>query len=182
MADDASPPEAGLDERALVERLLDVALYAPVGLVAVAHHELPAWVSAGRSRVEQRINLARFVGKLAVQQGQTELRKRVEARLAERSGAPAERPVSEVPPPVVAPDHAPPERPAPEPVADTASLPSILPGELAIADYDSLAAAQVVARLPGLGESELGLVEAYERAHRRRRTVLGRIAQLKDAG
>ena len=44
------------------------------------------------------------------------------------------------------------------------------------------AAAQVVARLPGLSAAELDLVEEYERSHRRRRTVLGRIAQLKEAG
>lgn len=177
MSDDTPPPEADPDERALVERLLDVALYAPVGLVAVAHRELPSWVSAGRSRVEQRINLARFVGKLAVQQGQTELRKRVESRLAERA-APAPQ-VASVPPPVVERVPAPAEEP---PEAAAAAPPAVSPTQLAIADYDSLAAAQVVARLPGLGEGELDLVEAYERSHRRRRTVLGRIAQLRDAG
>ena len=50
---------------------------------------------------------------------------------------------------------------------------------LAIPSYDQLAASQVVARLAGLDAAELAQIEAYEQAHRARRTVLSRISQLR---
>ena len=50
---------------------------------------------------------------------------------------------------------------------------------LAIPSYDQLAASQVVARLAGLDAAELAEIEAYEQAHRARRTVLSRISQLR---
>ncbi|MFZ1490770.1 MAG: hypothetical protein WAS51_12580, partial [Ilumatobacteraceae bacterium] len=51
--------------------------------------------------------------------------------------------------------------------------------ELALAGYATLAASQVVARLADLSGEELELVRRYEEAHRRRRTILGRIDQLQ---
>jgi hypothetical protein len=53
---------------------------------------------------------------------------------------------------------------------------------LPIDGYESLAASQVVARLGSLGMVELDVIEAFERAHRNRRTVLGRIAQVRTGG
>jgi hypothetical protein len=52
---------------------------------------------------------------------------------------------------------------------------------LPIEEYESLAASQVVARLAGLTSDELADVERFERAHRGRRTVLGKIEQLLAA-
>jgi hypothetical protein len=56
-------------------------------------------------------------------------------------------------------------------VADTAT-------DLPVDDYESLAASQVVDRLPTLTPAELRTIRAFEVAHRGRRTVLGRIDQL----
>ena len=53
--------------------------------------------------------------------------------------------------------------------------------DLAIPGYDQLAASQVVARLSGLSPAALDRVEAYERAHRGRRTVLAKIRQLRGS-
>ncbi|GIU83500.1 MAG: hypothetical protein KatS3mg008_0275 [Acidimicrobiales bacterium] len=50
--------------------------------------------------------------------------------------------------------------------------------ELAIPDYDSLSASQVVPLLAGLTTEELEAVRRYERTHRGRRTILARIDQL----
>jgi hypothetical protein len=50
--------------------------------------------------------------------------------------------------------------------------------DLPIAGYDQLSARQIVDRLDDLTPAELAHVEAYERANRRRQTVLGRIGQL----
>jgi hypothetical protein len=49
---------------------------------------------------------------------------------------------------------------------------------LPIDEYESLAASQVVARLPSLTPGELGVVRRFEADHRGRRTVLGKIDQL----
>jgi hypothetical protein len=49
---------------------------------------------------------------------------------------------------------------------------------LPIPGYDALSASQVVERLVGLAPDELDAVHEYEAAHRRRRTILGKIEQL----
>jgi hypothetical protein len=52
-------------------------------------------------------------------------------------------------------------------------------GGLPIPGYDQLAASQVIARLPGLSQTELSRIEDHESSHRRRRTVLAKISQLR---
>jgi hypothetical protein len=49
---------------------------------------------------------------------------------------------------------------------------------LAIPNYDQLSASQVVEHLDGLTAGELAEVREYERAHRGRNTILGKIATL----
>jgi hypothetical protein len=62
-----------------------------------------------------------------------------------------------------------------------AAEPSPRVQELAITDYDSLSASQVVTRLAGLAPDELEAVRAYEVAHRGRKTILNKIAQLQTS-
>lgn len=50
---------------------------------------------------------------------------------------------------------------------------------LPLEDYESLAASQVVDRLPTLSDDELDRIDLFETAHRGRRTVLGKIEQLR---
>lgn len=50
--------------------------------------------------------------------------------------------------------------------------------DLPIEGYDDLAARQVVDRLAALDRADLGRIEVYEREHRNRSTVLGKIAML----
>lgn len=57
--------------------------------------------------------------------------------------------------------------------------PSIDSDTLAIPDYDSLSASQVVPRLDSLSLDELELVRQYESAKRGRKTILSKIAQLQ---
>ena len=52
-------------------------------------------------------------------------------------------------------------------------------GSLGITDYDALSASQVVPRLAGLAAGELDAVRLYEAAHRGRKTILSKIAQLQ---
>ena len=51
---------------------------------------------------------------------------------------------------------------------------------LALADYDHLPASDVVSKLAGLEPDERDAIEAYELSGRRRRTILGKIEQLKS--
>jgi hypothetical protein len=146
--------------------------------------------------------MARMVGKFAVKQGQTEATKAIgkaseqaTARLNElsrpggsngpavtpRSTTSAGSPAANVPPipPAVDLRQPPPATPAgqPSPPSPDASISS---DGLAIADYDSLAASQVIPRLPGLSSAELEDVRSYELGHRGRKTILNRIAQLQS--
>ncbi len=68
--------------------------------------------------------------------------------------------------------------PAPSNVSAAAAPRHVDDDELPIEEYQSLAASQVVARLPALTADELGTIRRFEAAHRGRRTVLGRIDQL----
>jgi hypothetical protein len=52
--------------------------------------------------------------------------------------------------------------------------------ELALPDYDHLPASQIVAMLSDLDADERDQIEGYERVNRNRRTVLGKLAQLRD--
>jgi len=114
-------------------------------------------------RVKREIVLARFIGKLAVDQGLRELRQRLD-------------PPPSGPTPTAAPTPA--REPAAAPTPAVPSGPS--PADLALADYDHLPASDVVAMLDGLEPAERDAIEAYERVGRRRRTILGKLAQLSD--
>lgn len=120
-------------------------------------------VPAAIDRVRREIVLARFIGKLAVDQGIRELRTRIE----EANGTRAES----------APDPAPPLREA-EPPAQPGE--QIDAATLALADYDHLPASDVVSKLAGLEPDEREAIETYELSGRRRRTILGKIEQLKS--
>lgn len=121
-------------------------------------------VPAVVERVRREIVLARFVGKLAVDQGLRELRQRVEQ-------------VSSPPPPDAV-------TPAPDPGdVDDEILSPQRTGDadaLALADYDQLPASDIVGMLHGLEADERDAIEAHERAGRGRRTILGKLAQLRD--
>jgi Domain of unknown function (DUF892) len=52
-------------------------------------------------------------------------------------------------------------------------------GDLAIARYDTLTAEEIAGRLSGLSQIDLAKIDAYERTHQNRATVLGRISSLR---
>ena len=51
--------------------------------------------------------------------------------------------------------------------------------DLPIASYDSLKAGEIVERLPRLTQVELGVVDAYERRHGNRKTILSKVDSLQ---
>ncbi|MGI9032248.1 MAG: hypothetical protein ACR2HY_00895 [Acidimicrobiales bacterium] len=181
-----TPPESN------VERLLDVAVYAPVGLVMAVLENAPEWVEAGRRRVGPQLASARVLGRLAVGEGSRQagqaLRQaahQAEGFLARLGLAPSDTPVADNddrPPPSE--QHA----PSTATVAEDSPARSARAGngsaadaaDLPIPGYDTLSASQVVQRLPGLPPEGLEAVRAYEQAGRARKTVLLRLAQLQE--
>jgi hypothetical protein len=158
-------------ERRARDLALEAFVYVPVGLAVSARQLVPELARRGRERVTGQVTQARVIGQFAVQQGQvqagkafTRAREEAEHRLADLGGSPA--PAPEVP---VVEATATPARPTSGPGA----------GDLAIPGYDTLSASQVLPRLEGLSAGELEAVRSYESAHRGRKTILGRIAQLQ---
>lgn len=163
-------------------------VYGPLGAVSLARDFLPGFVamcvSRGRSeladrqeQIEEQIERARQVGQVASVAGIPFVERRLEeartrasgalAGLARRGGAPG----------------AVPSRPEAAPTGNgagrTATTSRDEAASLPIPDYDALAAPQVVDRLAGLSADELRAVRDYESAHRGRKTILGRIEQLR---
>jgi len=170
------------------EQLLDLFVYAPLGLAMEAAELLPKLADKGRQRMGGKVTVARMVGEMAVRQGQRRAEKLIQRMREQQRDARAARPgpagstptnghgagTSTDASPATGFRTAPTARPAaarPEPSAGGT--------ELAIPGYDTLSASQVVPRLEGLSADELEAVRAYEEAHRARKTVLTRIDQLR---
>ncbi len=171
-----------------VEAAMDLLVYAPLGLALEARTLMPTLIERGRNQV----TMARMVGRFAVRQGQVEANRRlgpmqeqvesvlVDLGLVPRSGEPtAGSSAASTPSAAASPETTIPPDPVLEVVPDpTPEGPAM--GDLAVTDYDSLAASQVVPRLRALTESELEDVRRYEAAGRGRKTILNRIAQLQS--
>ncbi len=186
-----------------LDRALDVALYGPVGLAMAAREMLPDWIAEGRRQVEGQLTLARTIGRLAVHQGPRQAGD-VVRRVADqaesvltglglipdaRTGsttrtAPGTDSATDTPTdtaagaragsaPAAPPAPRTPPSPGPGPVGASAA-------QLAIPGYDTLSASQVVQRLPGLSADELEAVRLHEVAGRSRKTVLLKVAQLRQ--
>jgi hypothetical protein len=146
-----------------IDRLVDISVYAPIGLAVEISRCLARLVGSGRQRAERQVVAARMIGAMVVKAGSQEVRHRLDAPSSGGESSPV------APAPGVAES---------VPATDSGSR---LTGadELPIVDYQSLAASQVVAKLSSLDGEELAAVERFERTHRRRRTVLGKIEQLQ---
>jgi hypothetical protein len=83
----ASDPSPTPERRAQspLDRLLDLAVYGPVGLALAARELLPRWAETGRRQVEAQAATARAVGRLAVDQGARQAARAVRG-LADRGG------------------------------------------------------------------------------------------------
>jgi hypothetical protein len=186
------------NHRTLLSQAWEIARYAPIGLLVEGPFLLPKLAEMGKAHVRN----ARTVGRLAVRQGEAELRRRLAGTdnqivdvlrllgLLPPDEEPSEAPHSEAGPPAA------PQAPTAEgrddvegrddqdagrPVVADAGLPSedLAADDLAIPNYDSLSASQVVQRLSGLRPDELEAVRRYEVAHRGRKTILNKVAQLQ---
>ena len=162
------------------EQLLDLLVYAPLGLLVEARDLVPKLADKGRQRMGGQVTVARMIGEMAVRQGQRRAEKVVQRIREQQRGAGPDRPTSG---PGTGSDRpANGHRPASPPTGATATAPADTVPEvdsLAIPGYDTLSASQVVPRLEGLSSEELEAIRAYEVATRARKTVLTRVDQLR---
>ena len=124
-------------------------------------------------RARREIALARVIGKFTVDFGLDALRRRVVDRVdpitSSAGGGTIEVLADAVDDDLVS-----------TPTIDSAA-PTIDVDSLVLPDYDHLPAAHVVAKLASLTRSERDAVEEYELANRHRRTILGKIEQLRES-
>jgi hypothetical protein len=192
-----------------VERVMDLFVHVPIGFAVMAWKRVPGIVGSmpelvgqalakgcaglveAEGRLAQEVRKARMIGQVAVTFGGRQVRREVDARLAEArrtaegvagfiAGAAGEtRPngvQARLEEPATAPA-APKPRPARRPAASAMAASA---ADLPIREYDGLSASQVVSRLTGLSPEELRAVRAYEEGSRGRRTVLLAIDRLLD--
>jgi hypothetical protein len=91
-----------------------------------------------------------------------------------KSAAAKKAPASKVPARKV-----PAKRPAAKRAPASSTPAPAVAASLALADYDELAASQVIPRLDSMSSQELESIRLHESSHRQRRTILSRIAQLQ---
>ncbi len=157
-------------------RLVELALIVPIEVSSRLIEAVPAVVDkvpSAAERVKREVVLARFLGKMVVDQGVRELRMRLTPQEQPPNGTALERDhlpgTDEVEPARI--DPGAPTEPAAGDAPDVSTL--------ALADYDHLSSAQIVGKLDGLDAGERHAIERYEDAGRHRRTILGKLEQLR---
>lgn len=189
------------EKKSPLDNVVELALYAPLGLALTARDHLPDLIARGRQQVTSQVTLARMMGQYAVKEGEKDLRKRVgdlSETLSNLGILPEPNPSAPAPGTLPTP---PPEAIVDVPEAPStssangsstngsstngkAAAPAEAPprsrAELSIPGYDTLSASQVVQRLAGLSPDELEDVRDYESGTRGRRTILSKIAQLQS--
>ena len=130
---------------------------------------LPALIERARKEVA----LARVVGKFTVKAGVRKLQRQI----AGRSGSVDATVDDDLESPI---DLYEDVLEAASTVASTSmTMTTIRADDLVLPDYDHLPAAHVVAKLASLTQRERDAVEEYETANRHRRTILGKLDQLR---
>ena len=157
-----------------IDQAVDLLFFAPLGLLMNAEEIVPQLAERGRKQVV----LARMMGQYTVRKGHA----RAERALTQLQILAANR----VRPDGATATAAPPSAEAPASATLTAAAAARpqhngeVAATLAIPDYDSLSASQVVPRLESLSAGELDAVRAYESSNRGRKTILNKIDQLKS--
>ena len=165
------------------EQLLDLLVYAPLGLLMEARDLVPKLADKGRQRMGGQVTVARMIGEMAVRQGQRRAEK-VLQRLREQQNGSATPTAGAGTSSRPANGHGPPSAAAagqdtPSPATSAGGAPTA--AALAIPGYDTLSASQVLPRLEGLSAEELDAIRMYEEATRARKTVLSRIDQIRGS-
>ncbi len=174
---------------------LDCAVFTPIGAVAkiIGPDDDASCTERGRhevdevlGRIERAVLTAHGTGRIAVAFGVPMLQQRIAQRIAtiRREPAASASGTPDVAWPSEATHSGGPEATHYGPDTILEPMPHDAPeaAGLAIPGYDTLSASQVVERLDGLSASDLDAVRRYESANRNRRTILGKLDQLRATG
>lgn len=155
-----------------VEHLLDLFLYAPIGLVSKGADALPELAKRGRTQATN----ARVVGQFAL--GATNAKARSSLADAEQHLHAFLKIVADAASPARSNSSATKtEASDQEQVSSESDAAASI--DAVISGYDSLTAAQVLPLLADLSPQQCDLLDAYERSHRARKTILNRLRQLR---
>lgn len=166
----SSTSESAVDP---IEQLLDLFLYAPIGLMAKGADAFPELVERGRTQATN----ARVIGQFALGASNTKARKSIAdaeqhlqafLKIVSESARPSAQKSSS--------DHVAPGTAA----ASESSIGDLESIDDLVSNYDGLTAAQVLPLLKGKSAEDLDRIESYERAQRSRKTVVNRIRQLRN--
>ena len=155
-----------------VEQLLNLFLYAPIGLLSKGSEALPDLVKRGRTQSSN----ARVIGQFALSATNTRARQSLSdaeahlqafLRIVTESSRPSPTKTESTT------SSAPKKKASPK-VPVTSGLDDL------IGNYDSLTAAQILPLLAPLLAKQLDRVESYEQSQRARKTVLNRLRQLRS--
>jgi hypothetical protein len=155
-----------------VEQLLNLFLYAPIGLVSKGSEALPELVERGRTQASN----ARVIGQFALGATNAKARKSLsdaEAHFQEflRIVGESARPSSK------ASESSSSSSSAKKATAEASVNHSV---DDLVENYDNLTAAQILPFLAPLGAEQLERIETYEQSQRARKTVLNRLRQLRS--
>jgi hypothetical protein len=191
MPSDPEPPKP-------LDQLIDLLIYAPVGLLYEHQEVLPKLIKRGRSQVQ----LARVLGQMAVSKGQTSVEDSVSDAVgvaatvlsravtelasaiglvgdsksrpapggAGRPGAAVEAGAGTTPPAAARP---------PAASADLEPAGGGADGPLPIAGYDQLKAREIIPLLDELSGTQRQRIREHELATRQRKTILGKLDRLE---
>ena len=163
-------PEA--DDRSPVDQLVDLFVYAPVGLLLEYQDVLPKLIKRGKSQVQ----IAKLMGNMAAKQGKRSVNSKLGDAVGVASSAVAQG-ITEVGEKVgLAPDGA--SKPKDSPSADIVEPERVAP--LPIAGYDDLKAKEIIALVGDLTPTQRERLRVHEAAGRARKTVLAKIDALAE--
>lgn len=167
-------------ERRPIDQLVDLFVYAPVGLVYEYQDVLPKLIKRGKSQVQ----IAKLLGTMAAKQGQKTVEGRLDGVIDVASSTVAQG-ITDVGARVgLAPDPAANRSAAnrsDRSVSDAVVDEVIDRRPLPIAGYDELTAKQIMALVGDLEPRQRDRVQAYEASNRARKTVLAKLRTLAEA-
>jgi HrpA-like RNA helicase len=155
-----------------VEQLLDLFLYAPIGLLSKGSEALPDLVQRGRTQASN----ARVIGQFALGASNTKARQSLSdaeahlqafLRIVTESARPSPTKSESADASSTASNNA----------TSDASITGV---DDLIENYDSLTAAQILPLLAPLPAEQLDRIEIHEQSQRARKTVLSRLRQLRS--
>ena len=164
--------------------VIETGLFGITGVVVELQESLPKIVAKGKSTLEPRLGIAKFVGQFAVTRFESEFQKRADAAIGQitdlvslllgqlKDEGPYESNLGSMGDSVS----------TEQDISANADVPTSIArvttdaGHLPIVGYRTLSAQQIIARLDSLNQSELDEIEQYESENRDRASILRSIA------